>query len=533
MFLDKFKMKCKNFGKENQLLLFDILDYIVEQGNMNTWTSVSNKKFLSFILDILKNQSDAEIQTKLLQLIQNWGIDFEKKQDVIPNFYKIYNKFRINGVVFPPREESNYYKYILNSNPNKANYDDRKNDEYEDDKNYDDNDNNDMNSKNNFEYMETLQNKLKVQNFEHKYRRLVAFLLKMHDNIKAANICIDKRKTNMLKEPIETIKKGNKTLIDTISSGRLKDEKLMELTLGTTEDINQTLSREEDYKTGNRPKKFTSYFILNEIIPTKSNMKTRAKSEKKKVSLNPKNNYNYNKFEQNNNNNNNNFNNDKNNNNNNQINNVDDIFDLFSANKTSNANGPSNFPDDIYNNNNNNNNNQNNNNTFYINTNTSKNFMNNNNFNYNNYNKNNFNNNNGSNNNNKNNIDLLQESINLNNQQNNNQNNFQNNGQNKRNNNQNEFDMFGPSPEINSNQLVQYIGPFDQNNNNNNNSNNNNNNPYPSFNGSIQNNNNFGNNGNNMMDNNFGNNMNGNNGKQMTQEEIEREQRLKELDDLF
>ena len=100
--------------------------------------------------------------------------------------------------------------------------------------------------------------------------------------------------------------------------------------------------------------------------------------------------------------------------------------------------------------------------------------------------------------------------------------------------------MFGPSPEINSNQLVQYIGPFDQNNNNNNNSNNNNNNPYPSFNGSIQNNNlfsqnnnNFGNNGNNMMDNNFGNNMNGNNGQQMTQEEIEREQRLKELDDLF
>ena len=80
-------------------------------------------------------------------------------------------------------------------------------------------------------------------------------------------------------------------LIDTISSGRLKDEKLMELTLGTTEDINQTLSREEDFKTGNRPKKFTSYFILNEIIPNKNNMRTRAKSEKKKVSLNPKNNF--------------------------------------------------------------------------------------------------------------------------------------------------------------------------------------------------------------------------------------------------
>jgi len=34
-------MKCRNFGKENQLLLFDVLNYIVEQGNMNTWIEVS------------------------------------------------------------------------------------------------------------------------------------------------------------------------------------------------------------------------------------------------------------------------------------------------------------------------------------------------------------------------------------------------------------------------------------------------------------------------------------------------------------
>ena len=56
---------------------------------MNIWAPVSSKKFLSFILDILKSQSDAEIQTKLLQLIQNWGMDFENKKEVIPNFYKI------------------------------------------------------------------------------------------------------------------------------------------------------------------------------------------------------------------------------------------------------------------------------------------------------------------------------------------------------------------------------------------------------------------------------------------------------------
>jgi hypothetical protein len=534
LFLDKFKTKCKNFGKDNLLLLFDILNYIVEQGNMNIWVPVSSKKFLSFILDILKSESDAEIQTKLLQLIQNWGMDFENKKEVIPNFYKIYNKFKINGVVFPPREESHYYKYITKANNNTNDYN-----KIEDNKfNEDIEENNDeyySNENGDFTYIESIKNKLKASNFEHKYRRLVAYLAKMHDNIKIANIAIDKRNLNNLKEAINTIKKGNKTLIDTIGSGRLKDEKLMEITLGTTEDINQTLAREEEMKSGNKPNKFVSYFVLNEIIPLKNinNNRGRAKSEKKKINLNQRGN----------------LNNNEQNNNNPNVKNVDDIFDLFSSNQPNNANNNSNFPGNMFNNNNNNQgNNMMNNNNFYSNQNTNNNnFMNNNNnFNNNdnmmtnnqinnNMNNNNFNQNKG--NNQMNNIDLLQGSINLNNQQNNNMQNMNNNiNQNKRY-NPNEFDMYGPSPEINSDQLVHYMGPL----NNNNSNNGNNNNQFTGFNNNNQNNNNmfsqnnlgndtFGNN----MGNNMGNDMNGNfNQQQMTQEEIEREQRLKELDDLF
>ena len=55
----------------------------------------------------------------------------------------------------------------------------------------------------------------------------------------------------------------------------------MEITLATTEDINQTLSREEELKQGNIPNKFTSYFVLNEIIPIGNKSRTRAKSERK------------------------------------------------------------------------------------------------------------------------------------------------------------------------------------------------------------------------------------------------------------
>ena len=517
LFLDKYKMKYKNFGKESQLLLLDVLDYIVEQGNMNTWIAVSSKKFFSFLIDILRSQNDAEIHTKLLQLIQKWGIDFQSKSDIIPNFYRVYNIFKSNGVVFPPREQSNYYKYIDGSKSNKGNdYPDEENNNDDDDE---DNNRTEFNS-NEFEYMESLKSKLKVSNFEHKYRRLVDYLLRMQENIKLANIFINRKEINRVREPINTLKKGNKTLIDTISTGRLRDDTLMEITLGTTEDINQTISREEEMKTGNTPNKFTSYFVLNEIFPIKGNSnKARAKSVKKKGVLNQRNNFNI--MEQNNNNNNNN-----NNNGGNNIKNVDDIFDLFSATKPQNINEQQNNQgNNMFNNNSNNNNIRMNN--FYNNSN--------NNFNNNDNNlliSNQFNNNSNNMMMNSNNNNFNQNNFNNNNAGNNQNFDFPNlaNMQNK-NSNSNEFDMYGPAPQINSNQLTQYIGPFNQNNNNN----------YPNFNGGNQ--NNFSssqnmdfrnnNDNNNMMSNNFGNNINNNFGQQKTQEDIEREERLKELDELF
>ena len=525
MFLDKYKMKIRNFGKENKLLLFDILDYIVDQGNLNIWKSVSSKKFFTFILDILKTQNDAEIQTKLLQIIQNWGNGFQNKKDVVPNFFKIYNKFQMNGVVFPPKEQPNYYNYISKINTNPINYKHEEIEEPKEVKEDNDEDNNEFEENtNNFEYIESIKNKLKVSNFESKYRRLVTFLVNMHNNIKIANVLIDRRDFAKLKDSINTIKKGNKTLIDTISSGRLKDEKLMEITLATTEDISQTLSREEEIKKGNRPNNFTSSFVINEIIPIGNKSRIRAKSERKKGTLNKRNN-----LEKTN----------KNENNlaNTNIKNVDDIFDLFSnINLNSNTNVSNN------NNNNQNNNiisnyftNQNSNNKFYnINQIDERPNFNKNEFdNYNNGNKNNrennqnpnmnFNNTNINNNFNINNpknkmIDLFQDNQNVNQQ---NINNFQN-----KNYNSDEFDKYGPAPEINSNELVNYLGGFNNQNNNFNNMNN----QFSNFNNNPNNNNNdFGNN-----QNNYGNNMsNYNENNQMTQEEIEREQRLKELDELF
>ena len=250
----------------------------------------------------------------------------------------------------------------------------------------------------------------------------------------------------------------------------------MEITLATTEDINQTLEREEELKIGNTPNKFTSYFVLNDIIPIKSKNRTRAKSERKKGMLNKRSTYeNSNKYES------------KIANSN--IKNVNDIFDLFSNTNTTISNA--NINSNITNNNNPKSNmfnnyytNQNSNNKFYDlnNGNEMKNLNNDNDFNnYNNNNENemrpmnnqnnNFNrNNNYSNNFNTNNpknkmINLFEDNQNMN-QQN-------NNFPNQNFNNPNEFDKYGPAPEVNSNELVNYIGNFNNGNNNNINNNDN------------------------------------------------------------
>ena len=121
-----------------------------------------------------------------------------------------------------------------------------------------------------FYYIDSQKNKLKEDNFGHKYRRLVRFLVKMNQIIEIANLLIDNEERSGLNDHIKLLRDGNKTLIETISSDRLKDKILMEITLGTNEDINQTLERNEDITKGLNPKKFISYFVSHNIISFKN-----------------------------------------------------------------------------------------------------------------------------------------------------------------------------------------------------------------------------------------------------------------------
>lgn len=163
---------------------------------------------------------------------------------------------------FPESNDNNYNIYLSKKDEEKNNID--KHSELNNNKenifNYKEDDT--------FYYIEYLRNILKEENFQHKYRRLVAFLLKMNENIKLANEYIDLKEMDKLTEIINMLNEGNSTLKDTIIGGRLKDAKLMEFALATNEDIKNTISRDEDLKKGiNDIDKFISSFEKNDLIP--------------------------------------------------------------------------------------------------------------------------------------------------------------------------------------------------------------------------------------------------------------------------
>ena len=64
------------------------------------------------MLTLLKTKDSASVQIKILTLIKKWGIRFENKRDILPNFYETFNSLKKNNVIFPDDLESTYFQYL-------------------------------------------------------------------------------------------------------------------------------------------------------------------------------------------------------------------------------------------------------------------------------------------------------------------------------------------------------------------------------------------------------------------------------------
>ena len=484
------KNKIRDLNKNIQLLALDFLDYSIDDGKIPLWTQVGSKEFLTSLVNIYKTRNDQEVQIKILYLIKKWANKFQKYNTIIPNFTLTYENLKNNDVEFPDDIESTYEKYLGNDNEgnNKSN-----NNKY--------NNINNLVSSENKNYVKKINLDLRTTSYERKYKRLVNKLDDWTQQIQDANVLMDMVNENGFDDELRGIcndlETGKTQLIDTIESGKLKDEKLMQISLGVQDDIEMTLKRWNDVKNGKKPQSFKSSF-LNE----KNNNDNGFNKNNDNMGNNKQNKGGFDllgfddDFGGNNNNSGNN-----NSNNNNMLGN--DLFDVFSGNNNNNNNmgNTNNFNNNNQNMGNNNNNNQNNNLNF-------------------------FGNNNGQNNQNLNNINFFDNNNNLNNNQQNNQNNnnnfFGNNNINQNNqNNGNNNDLYSQIFNMNENKNNQIINnlqsnlnsvykesgqfgiDFTNNNNNNNNinnnnlnNNNNNFNNIMSFTGSSDNNFNFNDNNN-------------------------------------
>ena len=454
-YVSYMKNKIRDLNKDTQLLALDFLDYSIDDGKMPLWTQVGSKDFLSSLVNIYKTRTEEEVQTKILFLIKKWANKFQKYNTIIPNFTSTYENLKNNDINFPHGMESTYEKYLQGPENNQGfgNGESKikkiKNE----------------NTSSNKNYVKNINVDLRTSSYEKKYKRLVNKLDEWTQQIEDANVYMDIAQGGNFDDDLrgicEELESGKKQLVDTIESGKLKDEKLMEISLNVQDDIEMTLKRWEDVKNGRNPSPFNSSFFS-------------------------KNGNNNNKNNDNNNNNNQNkggldllgFDGDDNSNNNNNANKGNDLLDVFSGAQNVNQ-GNNDFFGNIGNNN------QDNNNFFGNNSN-----QNNNNF---------FGNNNQ---NNQNNINFFGDN---NNQINNNF--FGNSNQNNANQNNNN-NFFGNNNQNNLNQNNNFFG----NNNNQNNANQNNNNDLFSQMFNNNNTNNMNNNmNNNMSNNNFMNNNNNNN----------------------
>ena len=488
VFCPYVKNKINSFDKQTSILGLNIIDYCVDYGKMPLWKAINDKVFLNSFINNLKTREDQEIQNRILYLIQKWGKKFYDSE--LTNFRGVYTTLKNNNIEFPDSIENDYHKYVkinnkTNFNNNNNNYNQKNNFN-----NYSNNTNQEKVETDPEDYIKDINVNLNTTSYEKKYKRLVNKLYDWTHAIHEANVLINQNKGGINNMKIDSLCKdlsnGNKQLIETIQSGKLKDNDLMKISLCVKDDINMTLQRWSNCQKGRNPGPFISSFFQNDEWRAKiKNTKNRDNNNNSNLNNNF-NNINSNKFYSSNyagnpginyncslkssyNPNNNSYNSNNNNNNNNGINynfaqNSNNYYDLNNNfNNYNNNNNYNNFNNNINQNNFNNNNSNNfnnNNNQNNFNNNSLNNFNNNNQNNFNNNNQNNFNNNQNNFNNNQNNFG--NNSFNMNNNFNNNygNNNFSNN--NIRESNQGSFNLlidFDLEPSSN----------FQNNNNNNNN----------------------------------------------------------------
>ena len=236
------------------------------------WRRFSSKTSMMLFLSMLKTKNQPSIQMKILGLIKKWGEKFVTYKSTVPNFTEVYQNLIRSGVVFPNNYSSTYFQYLPKMQPQSSiNY---CND-------FNSNANKGQSNEGGFDYAENIKYSLVPSKYEPKYTKLVNYLGTLVESIQLANEMIDSSSPgnvdDSLHEVMVTLREGNNRLIETISSDRLKNEKLMDITIAIDEDINRTMNRYENLRNRSKPEPFLSSFVEKNAM---NDIPMRQKSKK-------------------------------------------------------------------------------------------------------------------------------------------------------------------------------------------------------------------------------------------------------------
>ena len=207
---------------------------------------------------------------KILGLIKKWGEKFVTYKSTVPNFTEVYQNLIRSGVVFPNNYSSTYFQYLPKMQPQSSN-------NYSND--FNSNANKGQSNKGGFDYAENIKYSLVPSKYEPKYTKLVNYLGTLVESIQLANEMIDSSSPgnvdDSLHEVMVTLREGNNRLIETISSDKLKNEKLMDITIAI--DMNRTMNRYENLRNRSKPEPFLSSFVEKNAM---NDIPMRQKSKK-------------------------------------------------------------------------------------------------------------------------------------------------------------------------------------------------------------------------------------------------------------
>ena len=319
VFCPYIKNKINSYNKETSILALTLLDFCVDDGRMPLWSALNTKNFLGSMVNSLKTREETDIQNMILYLIQKWGKKFSGN-DELPNFTIVYNKLKNNNISFPTETNHPYTKYVnlkKTSSNNQPSFSNKFNDNYQARKNR--NSNQIIVETDPEDYLKDINVNLNTTSYDRIYKRLVNKLYDWTHAIHEMNILINQNNNGNNNSKIEglckDLTKGNRQLIETIQSGKLKDKTLMEISLNVTDDINMSIGRWNNYKNGKEPGPFVSSFFQNDEWRNKKLNKTN------------------------------------NNNNNSNYNNINNFYNINNSTFNNNINNPNNFNNNINNNN--------------------------------------------------------------------------------------------------------------------------------------------------------------------------------------